>query len=374
MNDISEGVDMSQSEGHNHGPLFEPLQVGPYVLRNRIVKSPMSRMRATQDDMPNSLMAEYYSQRAGAGLIITESVQISRRGKGYRNSPGIYNDEQMRDWKTIVDGVHAPGAVIFMQLWHCGRLSHPDLQENGAQPVGPSAIRPNVEVYTDSGPQAVPEPREMTADEIAQVVDQYFQAALRAKKAGFDGVEVHAGNGFLLDQFLRDGTNQRTDRYGGSVENRVRLLIEVIEALIPIWGEEKIGVKMSPLSTYGDIRDSNPEALYSHLVSRLDEYALAYLHFAEGELLVSRDVPGLDFAQLRKSFRGPVIGNNCYDQAQATSALVSGKADMIAFARLFAANPDLVERFRVGAELNELDMATLQSEGAKGYTDYPTLP
>ena len=364
---------MSQSEGHNHGPLFEPLQVGPYLLRNRIVKAPMSRMRAAQDDTPTSLMAEYYSQRASAGLIITESVQISRQGKGYRNSPGIYNDQQMNAWKTIVDGVHARSAVMFMQLWHCGRLSHPDLQEDGAQPVGPSAIRPNVEVYTDSGPQAVPVPREMTFEEIAQVVDQYRQAALRAKTAGFDGVEVHAGNGFLLDQFLRDGTNHRTDLYGGSVENRARLLIEVVEALIPIWGANKIGVKMSPLSTYGDIRDSNPWALYSHLVSRLDEYSLAYLHFAEGELLSSRDVPGLDFFKLRSLFQGPVICNNCYDLAQASTALTAGKADMIAFARLFAANPDLVERFRIGSQLNELDMATLQSEGAKGYTDYPTL-
>ncbi|WP_341964051.1 alkene reductase [Pseudomonas sp. RC10] len=364
---------MSKSDDHGQNPLFEPIRVGPYLLRNRIVKSPMSRMRAAQNDMPTTLMAEYYSQRASAGLIITESVQISRQGKGYRNSPGIYNDEQMRAWKTIADGVHARGAVIFMQLWHCGRLSHPDLQLNGGQPVGPSAIRPNVEVYTDSGPQAVPEPHEMDSDEIAQVVDQYFQASLRAKKANVDGIEVHAGNGFLLDQFLRDGTNRRTDHYGGSVENRVRLLIEVVEAIIPIWGADRIGVKMSPLSTYGDIRDSSPEALYSHLVSRLNGYGLAYLHFAEGELLSSRDVPGLDFARLRRMFHGPVIGNNCYDLVQATEALQSGKVDMIAFARLFAANPDLVERFRLGAELNELDVTTLQSGGAKGYTDYPKL-
>lgn len=371
---VDPGVDMSQSDGQSQGPLFEPMQVGPYLLRNRIVKSPMSRMRARPDDTPTALMAEYYSQRASAGLVITESVQISPQGKGYRNSPGIYSDEQMRAWNIIVEGVHIRGGVIFMQLWHCGRLSHPDLQEDGAQPVGPSAIRPNVEVYTDSGPQAVPEPREMDTDEIAQVIDQYIQAAGRAKKAGFDGIEVHAGNGFLLDQFLRDGTNHRTDRYGGSVENRTRLLIEVVEALIPIWGADRIGVKMSPLSTYGDIRDSNPDELYSHLVSLLDRYGLAYLHFAEGELLSSRDVSGLDFLRLGSLFRGPVICNNCYDLEQANKALIGGKADMIAFARLFAANPDLVERFRLGAELNELDMETLQSEGARGYTDYPTLP
>ncbi|MFJ3486008.1 alkene reductase [Pseudomonas sp. NPDC090202] len=364
---------MSQPDPRSQSPLFTPLQVGPYQLRNRIVKSPMSRMRAAADDMPTALMAEYYGQRAGAGLVITESVQISRQGKGYRNSPGIYSAEQVQAWAGIVKRVHAGGSVIFMQLWHCGRMSHPDLQENGAQPVAPSAIRPNGEVYTDTGPQAVPEPRALTTEEIPGIIEQYVQAAVRAKAAGFDGIEVHAGNGFLLDQFLRDGTNQRSDRYGGSVENRTRLLLEIVEALIPVWGADKIGVKMSPLSTYGDIRDSNPQALYTHLVEQLNRYGLAYLHFAEGELLQTRDVPGLDFRKLRGLFYGPVIGNNGYDFAQADEAVASDKVDMIAFARLFAANPDLVERFRLGAELNPLDMNTLQGGGAEGYTDYPTL-
>lgn len=260
-----------------------------------------------------------------------------------------------------------------MQLWHCGRSSHPDLQENGALPVAPSAIRPDVEVYTDTGPQAVLEPRALETSEIPQIIEQYYQAALKAKAAGFDGIEVHAGNGFLLDQFLRDGTNRRTDAYGGSVENRSRLLLEIIDALIPVWGADRIGVRVAPLSTYGDIRDSDPEALYGYLVEQLDAFGLAYLHITEGELLATRDVPGLDVRRLRGLFNGPVIGNNGYDFEQANEALESGKADMISFARLFAANPDLVERFRQSAPLNPLDMNTLQAGQAAGYTDYPTL-
>lgn len=333
----------------------------------------MSRGRAAPDDMPTALMAEYYGQRASAGMIITESVQVSRQGKGYRNSPGIYSEEQALAWKQIVQRVHQGGAIIFMQLWHCGRSSHPDLQENGALPVAPSAIRPNVEVYTDTGPKAVLEPRALETREIPQIIEQYYQAALKARSAGFDGIEVHAGNGFLLDQFLRDGTNQRTDAYGGSVENRSRLLLQIIQALIPVWGADRMGVRIAPLSTYGDISDSNPEALYAYLVEQLDAFGLAYLHFTEGELLSSRDVPGLDYRKVRALFKGPVIGNNGYDFAQANEALASGKVELISFARLFAANPDLVERFRQGAMLNALDMDTLQSGQAQGYTDYPTL-
>jgi N-ethylmaleimide reductase len=364
---------MQPSSDRSQSPLLNAVKVGPYQLRNRVVMSPMSRGRATFDDMPTVLMGEYYGQRAGAGMIITESVQVSRQGKGYRNSPGIYSQAQMLAWSEIVKRVHQGGSVFFMQLWHCGRSSHPDLQENGALPVAPSAIRPNVEVYTDTGPQAVPEPRALETAEIAQIIEQYHQAALKARAAGFDGIEVHAGNGFLLDQFLRDGTNQRTDRYGGSVENRCRLLLEIIEALIPVWGAQRIGVRIAPLSTYGEIHDSNPEALYAYLVGQLDSYGLAYLHLTEGELLSSREVPGLDFHALRKRFKGPVISNNCYDFDQGNQALESGHADLISFARLFAANPDLVERFRLGAPLNALDMDTLQSGQARGYTDYPTL-
>lgn len=364
---------MQQSVDRAQSPLLREIKVGPYRLRNRVVMSPMSRARATADDMPTALMTEYYGQRAGAGMIITESAQISRQGKGYRNSPGIYTHEQMLAWQAIVQRVHQGGSVIFMQLWHCGRSSHPDLQENAELPVAPSAIRPDIEVYTDTGPQAVPVPRALETGEIPQIIEQYYQAALKAKAAGFDGIEVHAGNGFLLDQFLRDGTNQRTDHYGGSVENRCRLLLEIVQALVPVWGADRIGVRFSPQSTYGDISDSNPEALYTHAVRQLDTFGLAYLHFAEGELLASRDVPGLDFRQLRSLFKGPVIGNNGYDFDQANEALSSGKLDMVAFARLFAANPDLVERFRRGAGLNELDMNTLQSGQDNGYTDYPTL-
>lgn len=364
---------MQPSTDRAHSPLLHAIKVGPYRLRNRVVMSPMSRGRAAPDDMPTPLMTEYYGQRAGAGLIITESVHISRQGKGYRNSPGIYLQEHVFAWSEVVQRVHAGGAVIFMQLWHCGRSSHPYLQENGVLPVAPSAIRPTVEVYTDTGPEAVLEPRALATDEIPQIIEQYYQAALKAKAAGFDGVEVHAGNGFLLDQFLRDGTNQRTDAYGGSVQNRSRLLLEIVEALIPVWGADKIGVRIAPLSTYGDISDSNPEALYFYLVKELNRFGLAYLHLTEGELLSSRDTPGLNFRKLRALFDGPAIGNNCYDFDQANAALESGKADMISFARLFAANPDLVERFRQGAQLNALDMNTLQHGQAAGYTDYPTL-
>ena len=354
--------------------LFTPMQLGPLQLSNRIVMAPLTRSRAKEDDIPGDLAAEYYVQRAGAGLIIAEATQISPQGKGYILTPGIYSDTQVQAWKKITEAVHAAGSKIFLQLWHVGRISHPSIQVDGALPVAPSAIKPEGQSYTNDGFVPMVTPRALETSEIASIVEQYRSAAHNAKAAGFDGVEIHAANGYLLDQFLRDKTNQRTDAYGGSIENRARLVLEVTEAVVQVWGGDRVGIRISPLSAFGDIADSNPQALFTYTVEQLNRFHLAYLHVIEGDTGGAREVPGgFDLQILRRLFNGLFMANNGYDLDLALAARASDSADLIAFGRPFIANPDLVQRLRIVAPLNTPDPATMYGGGAGGYIDYPAL-
>lgn len=354
--------------------LFKPAQLGPLQLANRIVMAPLTRSRAKEDDIPGDLAAEYYVQRAGAGLIIAEATQISPQGKGYILTPGIYSDAQVQAWKKITSGVHAAGGKIFLQLWHVGRISHPSIQQGGALPVAPSAIRPEGQSFTNDGFVPMVTPRALETREMAGIVEQYRSAAQNARAAGFDGVEIHAANGYLLDQFLRDKTNQRTDAYGGAIDNRARLLLEVTAAVVQVWGGERVGIRISPLSSFGDIADSNPQALFTYVVGQINAFKLAYLHVIEGDTGGSREVPGgFDLQILRRLFNGQYMANNGYDLDLALAARADDTADLIAFGRPFIANPDLVERLRLVAPLNTPDPATMYGGGAGGYIDYPAL-
>ncbi|WP_345816344.1 alkene reductase [Paraburkholderia sp. PREW-6R] len=365
---------MSAESAQIDSYLFEPVKVGPLQLPNRIVMAPLTRSRAKEADVPSELAIEYYAQRASAGLIIAEATQISPQGKGYVFTPGIYDDAQVQAWKRITDAVHAKQGHIFLQLWHVGRISHPSLQPGNALPVAPSAIKPEGQAYTDEGFVPHVTPRALETSEIPGLVEQYRVAAQNARAAGFDGVEIHAANGYLLDQFLRDKTNRRTDQYGGSIENRARLLLEVADAVTGVWGPERVGVRISPLSGFGDISDSNPEPLFTYVVKELSARKLVYLHVIEGDTGGTRDVPGgFDLQVLRDAFDGLFMANNGYDLALAQSMLKAKRADLIAFGRPFISNPDLVARLRSGASLNEPDPKTMYGGGAEGYIDYPTL-
>jgi N-ethylmaleimide reductase len=365
---------MSSDSAHIDSYLFEPVKLGPLQLPNRIVMAPLTRSRAKEADVPSELAVEYYAQRATAGLIIAEATQISPQGKGYVFTPGIYDDAQVQAWQRITDAVHAKGGHIYLQLWHVGRISHPSLQPGNALPVAPSAIKPEGQAYTDDGFVPLVTPRALETSEMAGIVEQYGVAAQNAKAAGFDGVEIHAANGYLLDQFLRDKTNQRTDQYGGSIENRARLLLEVADAVTDVWGGERVGVRISPLSSFGDIDDSNPEALFTYVVKQLNAHKLVYLHVIEGDTGGTREVAGgFDLQVLRQAFDGLFMANNGYDMELAQKTLKAKRADLIAFGRPFISNPDLVERLRVGAPLNEPDRDTMYGGGAQGYIDYPTM-
>jgi len=353
--------------------LFSPLPLGPLTLPNRILMSPMTRNRAP-DAVANSLMAEYYVQRASAGLIITEGSQVSPQGVGYPATPGIHSQAQVAGWKSVTDAVHAAGGRIFLQLWHVGRISHPVLQQNNALPVAPSAIRPAGETFTGQGMQPFVTPRALETAEIATIVEQYAAATANARAAGFDGVEIHAANGYLIDQFLRDGSNQRNDRYGGSIGNRCRFMLEVTEAVCAAWSPERVGIRLAPLNPFNDMRDSNPQATFMHAVEALNRFGLAYLHVTE----MGSDAPGaagpaFDLTELRKAWQGAYITNAGYDRARAEAAIAGGHADAVAFGVPFLANPDLVERFRQNAPLNAPDIATFYGGDGHGYTDYPTL-
>ncbi len=358
-----------------HSDLFQPVCVGPYRLANRIVMAPLTRSRASEDGVPTSLMAEYYAQRASAGLIIAEGTNISPQGRGYAFTPGIYNDAQVAGWRQVIEAVHACGGRIFPQLWHVGRVSHPALQPGGSLPVAPSAIRPDAKSFTKTGFQACVTPRALATTEIPEIVEQYRHAARNALSAGFDGVEIHAANGYLIEQFLRDSTNKRTDAYGGSRENRGRLLLEVTEAVAGVCGGERVGIRLSPVSPVnGADLDSDPAATYAYVVERLNTFGLAYIHIIEGATQGPRKVPGgFDLHILRRSFKGLYIANNGYDLELALEARRRNLADLISFGRLYIANPDLVERLRIGARLNVPDRATFFGGGVAGYTDYPVL-
>ncbi|MCL2715174.1 MAG: alkene reductase [Alphaproteobacteria bacterium] len=354
--------------------LFEPYQLGPITLANRLAMAPLTRNRAEPVSLvPGALAAEYYGQRASAGLIITEASQISQQGQGYQDTPGIYTREQIAAWRAVTDRVHQGGGHIFMQLWHVGRVSHTSLQPGGGAPVAPSAIRANTRTFANGSFVETSEPRALELAELPGIVDDFRRAAANAREAGFDGVEIHAANGYLLDQFLKDGANARADAYGGSIENRTRLTQEVAAAVAAEIGPSRTGIRLSPVSPANDSCDSNPQPLFDHLVDTINAMKLVYIHVVEGATGAERDNQPFDYTSLRRRFSGTYIANNAYDLALANSALDRGAADLIAFGKLFIANPDLVARFRSGAALNPWDMATFFGGGAKGYTDYPTL-
>jgi N-ethylmaleimide reductase len=352
--------------------LFTPIKLGRNELRNRIVMAPLTRNRAGEGNVPQPLNVKYYEQRASAGLIITEATPISEMAHGYPATPGIHSEAQIAGWKQVVDAVHAKGGKLFLQLWQVGRISHPSLLPDNALPVAPSAIKPAGQAFTYTGLQDFVTPRALATEEIPGIVDDFRLAAENAMAAGFDGVEVHGANGYLLDQFLRDSTNLRTDQYGGSIANRARLLLEVVSAVSKVWGPDRVGVRISPINPFNDIRDSQPQALFNHVAEALSPYGLAYLHVVEVGM-AGETAPEFDFDQLRSAYRGNYMANGGYDKARGNAAIASRHADCVAFGVPFIANPDLVERFRIDAPLNPPDQNTFYGGTEKGYTDYPAL-
>jgi len=353
--------------------LFSPTSLGGITLANHIVMAPLTRNRAGPGLVPSAFAAEYYSQRATAGLVITEATQVSEQAQGYQDTPGIYSSEQIAGWRGVTDAVHAKSGRIFVQLWHVGRISHVDLH-NGAAPVAPSAIRAEAKTFVNNGFAEVSEPRALELDEIPGIVESFRQAAANAVEAGFDGVEVHGANGYLLDQFLRETANVRTDIYGGSIENRARLLIEVVEAVAHEIGANRTGVRLSPASpASGVILASDEQPQFNYVVDALGKIGIAYIHVVEGATGGPRDATPFDFGALRQRFRNVYIANNGYNLELANQRLENGKADLIAFGHDFIANPDLVERLKAGIPLAQMDMATIYGGGAKGYTDYPFI-
>jgi N-ethylmaleimide reductase len=355
--------------------LFSPGKIGAIEVANRIVMAPLTRSRAGQDGVHMSLAAQYYSQRATAGLIVTEATDISLQGHGYARTPGIFTDQQVHAWRLVTDAVHAAGGKIVNQLMHVGRLSHPSLQVDGGAPVAPSAIQAGGMIINEDGPIPPSMPRALRLDELPGVVDQYSRAAAKALEAGFDGVEIHMANSFLLDQFLRDSTNHRSDAYGGSPENRVRLPLEVAEAIGRIWGLDRVGVRLSPVKTaVGDTPvDSDPQTTFGYLVQKLDALGIAYIHCIEGTLPVGPLNVRFDFQALRRAFRGIYIANGGYDRTRAMAAVEAASVDMIAFGAAFIANPDLVDRMRHDAPLAVASPGIFYHGEGHGYVDFPTL-
>jgi N-ethylmaleimide reductase len=347
--------------------ILTPIRIGAYDLPNRVIMAPMTRCRAGQGNAPTELAVKYYAQRAGAGLIISEATQISLQGVGYPYTPGIHSPAQVNAWKQVTAAVHAQGGHIFLQLWHVGRISHPSLQPNRELPVAPSAIAPEGKAWTLEGMLPFVTPRPLELSEIPGVIEQYRQAARNAKAAGFDGVEIHAANGYLIDQFLRDKTNRRTDAYGGSIPNRARFLLEVAEELIGLWGVDRVGVRVSPLNPLHDIADSTPAETFGYVINQLNALRLAFLDIVEDEANGLR----LDARYFRGSWNQVLIANRGYTLERANGLLAEGGADAIAFGTAFLANPDLPERFRRNAPLNEPNRSTFYSGGEAGYTDYP---
>lgn len=354
--------------------LFDPITLGDYTLRNRIFMAPMTRGRANPDGVPTDIMVDYYRQRASAGLIITEATAISPQGVGWLNAPGTYTDAQEQAWRPVTKAVHDAGGRIFLQLWHMGRVSHPDFL-GGALPVGPSAIAATGQSHTPEGTKDYVTPRALAADELPGIVADYVAAAKRAIAAGFDGVEIHGANGYLLDQFIRDASNQRDDEYGGSIENRWRFPLQVAQAVAQAVGKERTGIRLSPTSAYNGMGDSDPVASFTYGAGQLRELGLVYVHVLEplpGHMLSVAGAPTVH-PHIRKAFGGTVILNGGYDRDKANAALAAGETDAVAFGVPFLANPDLPQRLQEGAPLNAPDFATLYVPGTKGYTDYPRL-
>lgn len=354
--------------------LFDPYRLGDITLSSRVVMAPLTRNRAGAGNVPTPLMVKYYEQRASAGLIITEATQVSATAQGYQDTPGIHTPAQVDGWKPITGAVHAKGGHMFVQLWHVGRVSHRSLQPGGAAPLAPSAIRADTRTFVNNQFLPVDEPRALETHEIAGVVDDFRKAAANAIAAGFDGVEIHAANGYLIDQFLRDGANQRTDQYGGSIENRVRFLKEVMEAVTAEIGAARTGIRLSPVTPANGLADSDPAALFAHVMDVLEAIKPVYVHMIEGATGGPRDiVPDFDFEALHKRYSGTWMVNNGYDKAMAEEAVASGRADLVAFGKPFISSPDTVERLRRDLPFNELDRDHLYGGGEKGYTDYPAL-
>jgi N-ethylmaleimide reductase len=347
--------------------LLSPTRIANLPLKNHMVMAPLTRSRAGQGDAPTSTVVEYYRQRASAGLIITEGSQVSAQGKGYMRTPGIFTSEQIAGWKHVTDAVHAEGGRIFLQLWHVGRLSHSLVQLDNQLPVAPSAIKADGEIYTPEGLKPYESPRALSLDEIPGVIADFRQGAENAKRAGFDGVEIHGANGYLIDQFLRDGTNTRTDSYGGSAENRARFLKEVVESVIEVFGASRVGVRLSPIFNYFSMSDSDPQATFNYAAKMLSRYGLAYIH------VVEVGAGSFDFRELKRRFGGTYITNGGYDAERAETSLREGNADLVSFGTAFLANPDLVERFEQGVALNDADPTTFYQGEERGYTDYPTM-
>lgn len=354
--------------------LFDSVRLGRLTLPNRIVMAPLTRNRAGNGNVPTGLMAEYYAQRASAGLIVSEATQVCPEGQGYEATPGLHSPEQVAGWRKVTAAVHNRGGHIFAQLWHVGRVSHTALQPQGRQPVAPSAITAKTKTFLGGKFVDVSEPRALSLDELPGIVESYRAGAANAIAAGFDGVEIHGANGYLLDQFLRNGSNRRTDAYGGSIENRARLMLEVTHAIVSEIGPERTAIRLSPVTPANDASDDNPQPLFNHVVEKLDRLGLVYIHVIEGQTGGDREYgAGFDYGALRSRFRNTWIVNNGYTPETAAAAVAEGRADMVAFGRPFISNPDLVERLRHNAPLSPADRTTFYGGDGKGYTDYPTL-
>lgn len=354
--------------------LLSPVKLGRYELPNRLVMAPLTRNRAGAGNVPHELNSVYYAQRSTAGLIITEATQISPQGVGYPATPGIHSPEQVEGWKLVTKAVHDRGGCVFLQLWHVGRISHPSLQPNGELPVAPSALAPEGMTTTYDGEKPFVTPRALDIKEIPSIVEDYRQAAKNALEAGFDGVEIHAANGYLVDQFLRDGSNQRTDRYGGSIENRARFLFDIVEVVTSVWGSDRVGIRLSPSGTFNSMSDSDPQALFSYVVGQLDRHHLAYVHIVEPR--IDNGAPAgqnLTTGFFRSVYSGTLISAGGHDKESGEATLANGEADLIAYGRWYISNPDLPERFAANADLNPYDRSTFYGGNEKGYTDYPAM-
>ena len=357
--------------------LFQPLQLGDITLANRMVMAPLTRNRAEPGNVPGPMTVEYYAQRAGLGLIIAEATQVSAQAQGYVATPGLHTPEQIAGWRVVTDAVHARGGKIFVQLWHTGRMSHTAFQPGEQPPVAPSAIAAKAKTYIPgAGYVDTSTPRALDTSEIAGIVDDFRTAARAAIEAGFDGVEIHGAHGYLIDAFLRDGSNHRTDAYGGSIENRARFLVEVMTAVIGEIGANKVGIRISPVSPVNDSNESQPQPLFEHVVRELEKLHPVYVHVVEGATGGPRDIAPFDYDAIRRLYSGVWMVNNGYTKDMAQQAVASGHADLVSFGRLVISNPDLARRFRDNAPLNELftDAPLYGGQGPHGYTDYPALP
>jgi N-ethylmaleimide reductase len=363
--------------GFDASPLLSPFNLGPTTLRNRVVMAPLTRSRSSTDGVPPPFAADYYAQRASAGLIISEATNISAQARGYEYTPGIWTDAQVAAWRNVTEAVHQAGGVMFLQLWHTGRLSHPNVQPGGAAPVSASAIKAEGQAFTADGMKEYVTPRALGASEIPTVVEDYRNATSNAREAGFDGVEIHSANNYLLEQFIRDSTNKRTDEYGGSIGNRLRFPLAVAQAVVEAWNPKRVGIRLSPVTEQPGASplDSTTMTTYGTYISRLDKLGLLYLHMIEGTTRGARNYPEhIDLPALRKRFRGAHIANNGLSPVLGAQMVRSGQADLVSFGRPFIANPDLVERIRQGGPFaEEAPRNTWYGGGRQGYADWPTL-